>query len=133
MTDPFFGTWELDPASLDYQFGRPGRRALYIIEPAPGGLLFTLDADDADGKPLKFSYGGALDGREQPLPEWNAVLVLTRSNENTIESILKRGDQVLDRWTRELLPDGATMKIIQHGVKPDGDAFRNTSLYHRLK
>jgi len=75
--DPFAGTWELDPSTLDYQFRRPGRRALYTIEAVPGGLMFTLDADDADGRPMKFTYGGELDGREQPLPDGAGVLVLT--------------------------------------------------------
>jgi len=131
--DPFVGTWELDPTTLDYQFGRPGRRAIYTIEPNPAGLTFILDGDDADGKRLQFTYGGHLDGREQPLPGTDAVLVLTRFDELNIESTLKRGGKVVDRWTRELLPDSKTMRIVQHGVEPDGTEFRNTSLYRRIK
>ncbi len=132
--DPFVGAWELDPSTLDYQFGRPGRRALYTIEAAPGGLMFTLDGGDADGRPLKFRYGGELDGREQALPGGEAagVLILNRLNERTIESVLKRGGKVVDRWTRELLPDGKTMQIIQYGLSPDGGELRNTSLYRRV-
>jgi hypothetical protein len=131
--DPFVGTWQLDPATLDYQFGRPGRRAIYKIEISPVGLTFILDADDADGKQLNFTYGGHLDGRDQPLSGTDAVLVLTRQDENNIESALKRGGKVVDRWTREILPDQQTMKIVQHGVKPDGAEFRNTGLYRRVK
>jgi hypothetical protein len=131
--DSFVGTWELDPSTLDYQFGRPGRRATYMIEAAPEGLMFTLDAEDADGKPLKFTYGGWLDGRDQPLPGRDAVLILTRYDANNIESVLKRGGKVVDRWTRELLPDLRTMRIVQHGVKPDGAELRNTSIYRRVK
>ena len=131
--DPFVGTWELDPESLDYQHGRPGRRATYTIEPLPVGLQFTLDGDDADGEPMKFTYGGELDGSEHPLPGTDAVLVLTRYDERNIESALKRGGKVADRWTRELLPDLNTIRIIQHGVKPDGSKFQNVSLYRRVK
>ncbi len=131
--DFFVGTWELDPASLDYQFGRPGLRATYIIEAVPQGLRFTLDAEDADKKPLKFTYGGELDGRDQPIPGMDAALVLTRQDANNIESVLKRGGKVVDRWTRELLPDLQTMRIVQHGLKPDGVAFQNTSIYRRVK
>jgi hypothetical protein len=89
--DPFLGTWELDPATLDYQHGCPGRRAIYKIEPAAEGLTFILDADDADGKQLNFTYGGSLDGRDQPLPGTDAILILTRYDQNNIESTLKRG------------------------------------------
>jgi hypothetical protein len=131
--DPFVGTWELDPETLDYQHGRPGRRATYTVEAVPAGLMFTLDGEDADRKPMKFTYGGALDGRDHPLPGSDAVLVLMRYGERNIESALKRGGKVVDRWTRELLPDLSTMRIIQHGVKPDGSTFQNVSLYRRIK
>jgi hypothetical protein len=130
--DPFVGTWELDPESLDYRHGRPGRRATYTVEAVPAGLMFTLDGEDADRKPMKFTYGGELDGRDQPLPGSDAVLVLTRHDQRNIESVLKRDGKVVDRWTRELLPDLNTMRIIQHGVKPDGSKFQNASLYRRI-
>ena len=132
-TDPFLGTWELDPETLDYQQGRPGRRAVYQIEYSPEGLKFILDADDADGKRMNITYGGHLDGRDQSIPGTDAVLVLTRYDANNIESTLKRGGKVADRWTREILPDGNTMRIVQHGFKPDGSPFRNTGLYCRVK
>lgn len=131
--DPFVGTWQLDPETLDYQHGRPGRRATYTIEAVPAGLRFTLDGDDPDGKPMKFTYGGELDGRDQPLPGSDAVLVLTRYDKRNIESVLKRGGKIVDRWTRELLPDLNSIRITQHGVKPDGTKFRNVSLYRRIK
>jgi hypothetical protein len=107
--------------------------AIYKIEPAPEGLTFILDADDADGKQLNFTYGGSLDGRDQPLPGTDAILILTRYDQNNIESTLKGGGKIVDRWTREILPDRNTMRIIQHGFKPDGTAFRNTGLCHRLE
>jgi hypothetical protein len=131
--DPFVGTWELDPETLDYQHGRPGRRATYIVKALPTGLTFTLDGEDADRMAMKFTYGGALDGRDRPLPDGDAVLVLTRYDERNIESALKRGGTIVDRWTRELLPDLNTMRIVQHGVKPDGSTFQNVSLYRRIR
>jgi len=132
-SDPFVGTWVLDPATLHYEHGRPGLRATYVVEPTPCGLQFHLDAEDADRKPIKVSYGGELAGREQPIPGTNAVLVLTRLNENLIESALKRDGQVVDRWTREVLPDRKTMRIIQYVTKSTGEKFRNTSFYRRTK
>ena len=131
--DPFIGTWVLDPSTLHYEHGRPGLRASYVIERIPGGLQFHLDADDADGKAMKFTYGGELDGREQPVPGTDAVLVLTRLSENLIESALKRDGHIIDRWTREMLPGLKTMRIIQYGSKPTGEKFRNTSFYRRTR
>ena len=45
---------------------------------------------------------------------------------------VKRGGKVGDRWTRQALPDLGTMRIIQHGVKLDGSALQNRSLYRRI-
>ncbi len=132
-SDPFVGTWELDPETLDYEHGRPGRRAVYKIEPGQEGLNFVLDCDDADGRPLSIAYGGLLDGSDQPLPGTNAVLVLTRLDRLTIESAVKRSGKIVDRWTREILCDLDTMRITQHGFKPDGRPFRNVGLYRRRK
>jgi hypothetical protein len=82
---------------------------------------------------MTFSYGGALDGREQPIPSSDAVLILTRHSTILIESALKRGGKIVDRWTREILPDRDTMRITQHVVRPDGSVARNTSIYRRKK
>jgi hypothetical protein len=103
MIDPLIGTWELDPSTLNYESGRPGKRATYVIEAIPNGPLFLLDGEDGEGRPIKFQYGGPTDGSGQPLPgDSGLVLVLKRDCERTIESVLKRGEVVLDRWTREL-------------------------------
>jgi hypothetical protein len=59
--------------------------------------------------------------------------VLTRYDDRNIESTLKRGGKVADRWTREVLPDGNTMRIVQHGFRPDGEPFSNVGLYRRTK
>src|ERR1700741_2874453 len=85
--DPFVGTWELDPETLNYEHGRPGRRASYVIEPkGDAELLFHLDADDSDGRLIRGTYGGPMDGRDQPLSGKDVALVLTRLDERTIES-----------------------------------------------
>jgi phosphoribosylanthranilate isomerase len=133
LDDIFIGTWQLDPATLNYEHGRPGHRAIYVIERTPSGLNFHLDADDADGKLIKVTYGGALDGRDKPIPGTDTALVLSRLEGNIIESALKRAGKVVDRWTREVLPDKKTMRIIQHGTHPNGTAFCNIGLYRRMK
>lgn len=128
----FLGVWELDPDTLDYQYGRPGRRARYTIEPLPGGLRFILDADDADGKPLHIVYGGKLDGQGVPLPDTSMTLAFEKVDANTIESTLNKNGQVIDRWTRSVQGDGQSMLITQHGFKPDGQPFRNNGVYRRV-
>jgi hypothetical protein len=128
--DPFIGCWELDPSTLDYQSGRPGRRAAYRIDATPDGLLFTLDAEDADRNPLHVTYGGAIDGMDREIAP-GVTLTLTRLDERSIESTLKRNGRIADRWTRVLQPDG-TMLITQFVPMPDGRELRNTGVYRRV-
>ena len=129
----FVGAWELAPDTLDYQYGRPGRRALYTIEPVPDGLRFTLDADDADGKPMHHVYGGKLDGEDVPIPNTALTLSLEKLDESTIQSTLKKEGVVLDRWTRTVEDGGTDMVITQHGFKPDGTPFQNRGIYRRVR
>jgi hypothetical protein len=132
MADPFIGTWELDPSTLRYESGRPGKRATYIIEASPAGLVFLLDGEDAEGRPIQFQYGGALDGTAQSLPG-GLALILKRTGERSIESTLRRGEEVLDRWEREISPDGRTMRMTQFVRDSTGREFLNTSDYRRAR
>lgn len=130
--DPFIGTWQLDPSTLNYQLGRPGRRATYTIEATPEGFQFTLDADDADGNPMHHVYGGKLDGSDVHLAS-GIALSLSRPSPGIIESVLKKDGKVADRWTRTIAPDGQTMLITQHVVRAsDGQRFANSGLYRRV-
>jgi hypothetical protein len=133
VIDPFIGTWELDPDTLKYESGRPGKRATYVIEAVANGLLFLLDGEDDEGKPIKFQYSGPMDGSGQLLPgDGGLVLVLKRDSDLIIESVLNRGEMVLDRWTRELSPDGQRIKMTQYVPNPNGQELQNTSIYRRV-
>jgi hypothetical protein len=123
----------LDLSTLKYESGHPGKRATYVIEATSNGLLFLLDGEDGEGKPIKFQYSGPMNGSGQLLPgDSGLVLVLKRDSELIIESVLKRGEMILDRWTRELSPDGQVIKMTQYVSNPNGREFQNTSIYRRL-
>lgn len=130
--DRYFGTWELDPSTLNYEHGRPGRRAVYTIEPADEGLRFTLDADDADGKPMFVKYGGKLDGVDYAYAGYPVTVSLAMLEDGSIESVAKRDGVVVDRWTRTLIGEGRAMLICQHGADPDGKPWVNSGLYRRV-
>lgn len=129
--DLFIGTWILDPESLKYEHGKPGLRAVYTVERASRGLTFSLDADDPDGNLLKFVYGGPVDGVDREISP-GVTLSLGWVDPFTIESVLKRGGKVADRWTRTVSPDDPDrMLIAQTGVTPQGNPFTNRSTYYK--
>lgn len=132
-TDPFVGTWELDPSTIKYEFGRPGLKAVYKIEMlADGGMQFTLDAEDADKKPMHFAYDGLLDGSRQELPG-GAVLILKREGPNRIDSMLEQEGKVVDHWSRELMPGGDAICFTQYHEGVADAPLRNVSVYRRVK
>jgi hypothetical protein len=104
--------WVLNPPTLEYEVGRPGLRAAYVIELAAyrGGYLFHLDGDDADGNPMKFSNGGAIDGLDREIP-CGFTLAFTCLGARSID---------------------ATIRFTQFRTGPDARACRNRSLYRRL-
>jgi hypothetical protein len=84
MIDPFIGIWELDPSTLNYESGRPGKRATYFIQAIPNGLLFLLDGEDGEGRRIRFQYSGPMDGSGQSLPG-DSGLVLDRMSYHPIK------------------------------------------------
>jgi poly(A) polymerase len=131
--DPFCGVWQLDPATLAYQHGRPGLRATYTIAKTADGLEFTLDADDADGKPMHFVYAGPLDGQPRPYPGTPVSISLALLENGSIESVARKDGLVLDRWTRSLTDDPNALLICQHGSLATGAPFTNSALYRRIR
>lgn len=131
LVGDFCGVWELDPATLNYQQGRPGRRAVYTIARTAEGLEFTLDAEDADGKPMHFTYGGKLDGTPHTMPGTPLSIALTVLDDGSIESTAFMDGVAIDRWTRTLGADRTAMLVCQHGT--GGKTFTNSGLYRRVR
>jgi hypothetical protein len=129
--DDFVGRWELDPTTLHYERGRPGLRAIYTITRNGEELTFDLDADDADGKPMHFVYGGKLDGVDRRYEGYPVTVSLALLEDGGIESVAKKDGVVIDRWTRKLVDDRQALLICQHKTDEAGNHFRNIGLYRK--
>ena len=97
LIEPFLGVWELDPATLKYEKGRPGRPAVYSIFKTEDGLSFELDADDADGKPIHVVYGGKLDGVDRPHEGYPVTVSFAMVEDGSIESVAWKNGVAVDR------------------------------------
>ncbi|MGA9672356.1 MAG: hypothetical protein WBQ94_24290 [Terracidiphilus sp.] len=131
--DGFVGRWELDPTTLHYERGRPGLRAIYTITRTGEGLTFDLDADDADGKPMHFVYGGKVDGVDRSYEGYPVTVSLALLEDGSIESVAKKDGVAIDRWTRTLVEDGQALLICQHKTDEAGNQFRNAGLYRKTE
>ena len=131
--DAFLGHWEMDPAENRYEAGQPPLAGSYTIEPEGHAYLFKMAWTNAEGQPFQMEYRTTPDGVAYPY-ENSAVadtIKTTRVDEFTLDTETTKDGKVIATGRRVLSPDGQTMTITQSGLRPDGTAFTNLSLYRR--
>lgn len=133
MTDLFVGKWELRES--DYENGEPPQNATYAIEYERNGYLVKMDWLTADGEPMRAEYFAVPDGEQYPLDNpqaENSTMSMVRVDEHTLDSTVKRGGEITAHTRRVLSEDGSTMTITQSTSTPDGNTFKNVSVYARI-
>jgi hypothetical protein len=88
--------------------------------------------DTADGQHFEQSYEVIPDGQEYPYdtPGVDAVMCVL-VDPVTLDTTAKKNGQIVAHGRRTLSADGQTMTIVQSGQTPQGQPFRNLSVYHR--
>lgn len=129
--DPFLGVWELDPAQSQYELGAPPARGQYQLIPEGDLVNVVMDWTDAAGKDFHMIYGMIPDGADHPYTDSPAVdaIQTTLVDARTLDTVSKKDGVVITRGRRELSEDGKTMRVIQLGITPDGNSFRNVAIY----
>lgn len=95
-------------------------------------MSFELDADDADGNPMRVVYGGKLDGVARPHEGYPVTVSFAMLEDGSIESVAWKNGVAVDRWTRKVTADGRAMLICQRGCDAAGKAIVNSGLYRRM-
>ena len=131
--DAFLGHWEMDPAENRYEVGQPPQSGSYTIEPEGAAYLFKMAWTNAEGQPFQMEYRTTPDGVAYPYenPAVADTIRTTRVDEFTLDTETTKGGKVIATGRRVLSPDGRTMTITQSGLRPDGTAFTNLSIYRR--
>lgn len=131
--DPFLGTWHLDPAHNDYQFGLAPLNGTYELVADGAGLLVNMRWTGADGHAHQLSYTMRPDGQAHPYaggPAVDAVLSVFVDDRRLDSTALKDG-HVVNHASRVLSADGRRMTIVQTGTDAQGRPYRNLSVYVR--
>ncbi len=132
-TDPFFGTWKLDPTQCAYEFGLPPQSGLYRIEPEGTGLTFTAEWITPEGQPAHVVYHGIPNGQDHPSghPAVADTIATTRVSARQLDTAAKKDGRIVYLATRVLSPDGQTMTVTQSGTTPHGQPYRNVAIYRK--
>jgi hypothetical protein len=134
-SDPFVGSWNLDADRSVYDPAntRPARGHL-IVEMTGDAVRHTSETWRGNGAaqtPRRVTYTAKFDGREYPIADSDATVLLTRVNANTIERVAKAGSQALELATWSVSADRNTLVIRTEGVDGGGEAYSSIQYYSR--
>jgi hypothetical protein len=124
---PLAGTWKLDPNASKFTSGMSMQSETRTYEVKGNRVKMTSTGIDGAGKPTKYSYEAAYDGKFYPMignPAGDS-LALKRIDPRTVEGTVKKGAVVSAHAKLVVSPDGKhmmfTRKILRPKAKPAVD------------
>jgi hypothetical protein len=131
--DPQSGTWKMNPAKSKYSPGPAPKSVTVKIDVDGDNIKLTSEGIDAAGNPTSIEYTAKFDGKAYPVtgvPNADTV-TLKRIGANTIESTVKKGDQVVTIVTSVVSKDGKTRTSTFKGKDAQGHDVHNVVVYDK--
>ncbi len=129
----WLGTWKLDTAKSSFVPG-PGPKSLTLkFEATKGGIKFTGDGVNAEGKPTHTKFVSKFDGQEVPYkgnPDADTASA-KRIDDNTYENTWRKAGKTTVNAKVVVSEDGKTMTITQVGTNAKGQAVDSTFIYDK--
>ena len=126
--DVFSGTWKINLAKSKYDPGpAPKGPNFSKIEAIEGGLKFTNDGVNAEGKPTHSEWSGKFDGKDNPVKgDANRdTAALKKIDDYTTEIISKKEGKVTSTNRTVYSRDGKTRTQTVQGTNAQGVKFNN--------
>jgi len=133
--DVFTGNWKLNLAKSTYDPGPPPKGPVFTkIEAIPGGLKFTIDGVNAQGKPTHSEWSGKFDGKDNPVEgtPTRDTAAMTKIDDYTLETVNKKDGNVTSVIRGEHSRDGKTRTLTYTGTNPRGVEFKNVTVWEKL-
>ena len=132
-SDPYSGTWKLDPAKSTYSPGPKPQSVTLVIEGTDAAHKITVDVTPATGPAQHWSVSGAF-GKELPVVGTNPnadTYVFKRINATTVETQHLKGGKPTIKNTSVVSADGKTLTITGTGTDEQGRTVHNVMVYGR--
>ena len=127
--DVFSGTWKVNLEKSKYDPGPPPKGPNFTkIEAIEGGLKFTNDGVNAEGKPTHNEWTGKFDGKDN-LVKGDAnrdTAVLTKIDDHTFQIVSKKDGKVTITSRNVFSRDGKTWMQTVQGTNVKGMKVNNT-------
>ena len=132
--DVFSGNWKLNLAKSKYDPGPPPKGPNFNkIEAIEGGLKFTNDGVNSQGKPTHNEWSGKFDGKDNPVkgdPNRDTA-ALKKINDHTIEIVNKKDGKVTTTNRTVFSKDGKTRTGTTTGTNAKGIKVNNMVVYEK--
>jgi hypothetical protein len=133
QSDPFVGTWRLNPAKSTYSPGPTPKSITSIYEAAGKGYKVSVTNESATGK-TQYSYATNLDGKDSMVTGTNPngdTVTVRRIDARTLEVVSKSGGKVTTTQRNVLAADGKTRTVTTTGTDPKGQKVNNVGVFER--
>ena len=133
VADKQSGTWKMNPAKSTYSPGPAPKSITVKIDSDADNIKLTSDGIDAAGNPTHVEYTAKYDGKDYPItgvPNADTVAV-KQINANTVQSTVKKADQVVMTVTSVLSKDGKTRTSTFKGKDAQGLDVNNVVVYDK--
>jgi hypothetical protein len=135
QTDPFVGTWKMNPAKSRFTPGPARKSEVRIVESSPKGMKISVDRTNGDGTNQQFSYTTNLNGTDYPITGIAPFGADSASEEltssNTLSFRLSKGGKVVGTGTSVVSPDGKTLTLSSKGTDENGKVSSSVVLYDK--
>src|SRR4029077_12038577 len=132
--DVFSGNWKVNLAKSKYDPGPPPKGPNFSkIEAIEGGLKFTNDGVNAEGKPTHSEWSGKFDGKDNPVkgdPNRDTA-ALKKIDDNTIEIVNKKDGKVTTTTRAVFSNDGKTRTQTTTGTNTKGEKVNISVVYEK--
>jgi hypothetical protein len=132
--DVFSGNWKLNIAKSKYDPGPAPKGPNYSkIEAMDGGLKFTNDGVNSEGKATHNEWSGKFDGKDNAVkgdPSRDTA-ALTKIDDHTLQIVNKKDGKVTTTVKAVFSKDGKTRTQTGTGTNAAGKKVSNTSVYEK--
>jgi len=131
--DVFSGNWKVNVVKSKYDPGPAPKSATSKIDAMEGGLKFTNDGVNSEGKPTHSEWSGKFDGKDNPVegdPNRDTA-ALKKIDDYTIEISNKKAGKPTTTIRTVFSKDGKTRTQTVKGTDAQGVKVNNMVVYEK--
>ena len=131
--DQHSGSWKMNPAKSKYSPGPAAKSVNLKVEADENGVKIESEGTDGEGNPTHVAYDAKFDGKDYPLTglPYGDTVSVKRVAADTIQSTIKKGDNVVMTVTSKVSKDGKTRTSTFIGKDAQGHDVRNVVVYDK--